>query len=89
LFEAIAFAVQFQDMDMMREAVEQRSCEAAAEDSCPFLKKRRLELTIVEQSFATREFENERLVRLAGWDWSALFLDFDSAALMRLPGLLR
>jgi hypothetical protein len=31
LLEAIAFAVQFQDMDMMREAVEERPSEALGE----------------------------------------------------------
>jgi hypothetical protein len=39
LFEPIALAVHFQNMDMMREAIEKRASETlAAEDGGPFLK---------------------------------------------------
>ncbi len=40
LLEAVAFAIELQDMNMMRQAVQQRAGETlAAKNSCPFLKR--------------------------------------------------
>ena len=48
LLEPVALAVQLQNMDMMREAIEKRASETlAAEDGGPFLKGR-FDVTMVE-----------------------------------------
>ena len=47
MLEPVALAVQFRNMDMMREAIEQRASETlAAEDGRPFLKG--FDVTMVE-----------------------------------------
>jgi hypothetical protein len=48
LLEPVALAVQLQNMDMMRQAIEQRAGQTlAAEDAAPFL-ERQVRVTMVE-----------------------------------------
>ncbi len=68
LFEPIALAVHFQDMDMMREPVEQRSGEAfGAKDLSPFVEReiagdQRGAALVTLAEDLKQEFGNQQLV---------------------------